>query len=111
MCMDSAISNPSSQTDEIDLQIIEALQKDGSLAGVSTLLLSDGGYAPANPQDLIARLHPQLVLLSVEAGNRGGLPDEEVLAAVEGYSLLRTDLNGWIELITDGEQMWVEVEK
>src|SRR5512145_2223446 len=32
MCVDSAISNPSSQTDEIDLQIIEALQKDGRVA-------------------------------------------------------------------------------
>jgi hypothetical protein len=25
--------------------------------------------------------------------------------------LLRTDRNGWIELSTNGEQMWVEVEK
>jgi len=35
----------------------------------------------------------------------------ETLEAVEGYTLLRTDQNGWIELSTDGEQMWVEVEK
>jgi hypothetical protein len=30
---------------------------------------------------------------------------------VQGYSLLRTDQNGWIELTTDGEQMWMGVEK
>ncbi len=33
------------------------------------------------------------------------------LAAVEGYTLLRTDRNGWIELTTDGKQLWVEVER
>jgi len=42
---------------------------------------------------------------------RQGLPSPETLEAVEGYSLLRTDRNGWIELTTDGQQMWVEVER
>ena len=37
-----------------------------------------------------------------------GLPDLEVLEAIEGYNLLRTDRNGWIKLATDGEQLWVE---
>jgi hypothetical protein len=50
-------------------------------------------------------------MLSVAAGDREGRPDPEVLEAVKGYNLLRTDRNGWIELSTDGEQMWVEVEK
>ena len=31
--------------------------------------------------------------------------------ALVGYTLLRTDQNGWIELATDGEQLWVEVER
>jgi hypothetical protein len=26
-------------------------------------------------------------------------------------NLLRTDQNGWIDLSTDGKQMWVEVER
>jgi hypothetical protein len=39
------------------------------------------------------------------------LPSPETLEAVEGYSLLRTDRNGWIELSKDGEQMWVEVAR
>jgi hypothetical protein len=36
------------------------------------------------------------------------------LVAVLGiaiYILLRTDRDGWIELATDGEQMWVQVER
>jgi hypothetical protein len=30
---------------------------------------------------------------------------------VDGYTLLRTDRNGWIQLSTDGEQLWIEVER
>jgi beta-lactamase superfamily II metal-dependent hydrolase len=47
----------------------------------------------------------------VGAGDRNGLPSPETLEAVEGYSFLRTDRNGWIQLSTDGEQLWVEVER
>jgi beta-lactamase superfamily II metal-dependent hydrolase len=52
-----------------------------------------------------------VVLLSVAAGDRRGLPDPETMQAVEGDMLLRTDQNGWVHLSTDGERMWVEVEK
>jgi beta-lactamase superfamily II metal-dependent hydrolase len=50
-------------------------------------------------------------LLSVAAGDPDGLPDLATLDALKGYNLLRTDRNGWIELTTDGNQMWVEVER
>lgn len=38
-------------------------------------------------------------------------PPHETLYAVQDYSLLRTDHNGWIHLSTDSEQLWVEVER
>ncbi len=50
-------------------------------------------------------MNPQVVLLSVAVGGREGRPDPETLKAVEGYNLLRTDRNGWIELSTDGEKL------
>lgn len=46
--------------------------------------------------------------MSAAAGD--GKPEPELLDALKGYNLLRTDKNGWIELTTDGQQMWVEVE-
>jgi beta-lactamase superfamily II metal-dependent hydrolase len=52
-----------------------------------------------------------VALLSVAAGDAQGRPDPQVLEALEGRTLLRTDRNGWIELSTDGEKLWVEVEK
>ena len=81
------------------------------LAPVTALLLAESGYAPINPPAWLEHLHPQVVLLSVSPGDHHGLPSPETLEAVQDYTLLRTDRNGWIELTTDGEQMWVEVEK
>jgi beta-lactamase superfamily II metal-dependent hydrolase len=52
-----------------------------------------------------------VALISVEAGNRGGLPSPETLASLSGTTVLRTDLSGWIELTSDGKQLWVEVER
>jgi competence protein ComEC len=78
---------------------------------VTALLLADNGYAPLNPPVWITNLNPRLVLLSIAPDDRDGLPDPEILEALSGYSLLRTDQNGWIHITTNGQQMWVEVER
>lgn len=82
-----------------------------NLGSVSVLLLADAGYAPSNPEDWIVNLNPGLVVLSVSAADPNGLPDSDVLETVKDYPFLRTDQNGWIELSTDGAQMWVNVER
>jgi beta-lactamase superfamily II metal-dependent hydrolase len=78
---------------------------------VTALLLADSGYAPLNPPEWIRRWNPQVVLLSVAAGDREGRPDPETMQALEDYNVLRTDRNGWIELSTNGQAMWIEVER
>jgi competence protein ComEC len=95
----------------IDFDSMARLQKHHSSPEITVLLLSDGGYAPVNPPSWIAYLKPRLILLSVGGGNSRDLPDTETLEAIEGYNLFRTDVNGWIHLATDGEHMWVEVER
>ncbi|HLA86912.1 MAG TPA: hypothetical protein VJL10_02715, partial [Anaerolineales bacterium] len=81
------------------------------IGAVDVLLLSDSGYAPANPPDIFENLNPQLVVLSVAAGDPDGLPSQDVLDSLAEYSLLRTDRNGWIDVITDGHEMRVVVER
>jgi competence protein ComEC len=95
----------------MDFEALENLQRDMSMRDISGLLLAESGYAPLNPPDFLSFLQPQLALLSVSPADKTGLPSHETLDALQGYNLLRTDLNGWIELTTDGKQMWVEVEK
>jgi competence protein ComEC len=89
----------------------ESLRMGVNLGNISMALLADSGYAPTNPYEWFSNLNPQLALLSVAPDNRDGLPDQETLDALAGINLLRTDQNGWIDITTNGQQMWVETEK
>jgi competence protein ComEC len=92
----------------MDEAALAELLDDPTLTAVAALLLADGGSVALNPQEWIEKLNPQVVLLSPAPG---GEPDAEVIQALDGYNLLRTDRNGWIEITTDGDQLWVEVER
>jgi len=82
-----------------------------NIGEVDILFLADQGYAPLTPPGWIAMIRPRLALLSVAADDRSGRPDIETLDALAGHSLLRSDQNGWVEITTDGEQMWTMVER
>ncbi len=95
----------------IDFDDIDTLDTGQAIGSVSALILADSGYAATNQPTWLATLNPQVVLLSVSATDTSGRPSPETLTALEGYSLLRTDRNGWIHLATDGKHLWVEVER
>jgi len=95
----------------LDFDLMDRLAHSDIAGNVTALLLADGGFAPLNTQAWIDRWQPELILLSVAPGDKDGLPDKQTLQAVAGYSILRTDLNGWIHLTTDGETLWVETQK
>ena len=95
----------------MSFEALDELRNGSGVGPVSILSLADSGYAPSNPPEWIANLNPELILLSVEAGDRDGLPDTETLETIKDYSLLRTDESGWVEISTNGEQMWVNVER
>jgi len=92
-------------------ELLEELEYGNVIDKVDVLLLADAGYAPTNPPDLIENVNPQLTVLSVAAGDPDGLPSQDVLKSLDGYSLLRTDRSGWITVITDGDNMRVETER
>ncbi len=95
----------------MSFEALDELHNGASIGPVNVLALADSGYAASNPPEWITNLNPELVLLSVSAADENGMPDSEVLESVKGYDLLRTDQNGWIEVTTDGKQMWVNVER
>jgi competence protein ComEC len=95
----------------INLEDMAALENGRSIGNVTAVLLADSGYAPSNPPEWIAALQPQVALISVSPADLQDLPSPETLDLLQGYTVLRTDRHGWIELTTDGEHMWVEVEK
>lgn len=91
-----------------DPALVEQLSGDPSLTGLTAALLPDGGFAAVNPLEWLGHLTPALAILSLPSG---GLPSPEVTKWLHGRNVLRTDLNGWIELIGDGERLWVHVER
>lgn len=95
----------------MSFEALDELRNGATVGPVNLLLLADAGYSASNPDEWIANLNPELVLLSVDAADENGMPDSEVLESVKDFELLRTDQNGWIEITTDGTQMWVNVER
>ncbi len=94
-----------------DSEMLQVLQQEPVSQPVTAVLLPAGGEARLNPRSWLAGLRPWGAIVSVEAGDRRGRPDGETLDALRGTTLLRTDRNGWIRLSTDGERLWVEVER
>ena len=80
-------------------------------APLTALLLADGGYAPLNPPEWIARWRPRLLLLSVRPADPHGRPSLELLQSVRGFPLVRTDRCGRIALTTDGSRLWVHTAR
>lgn len=95
----------------MDFDSLTELRFGAELEPVNLLLLADSGLGHLNPEEWITSLDPQLVVLSVAADDFNNLPDESVLETIGERTLLRTDVNGWIEVATDGAQVWVEVER
>jgi competence protein ComEC len=56
-------------------------------------------------------VNPQLAIISVGADNLFGHPDELTLEKLEGTPTYRTDQQGNIEVVTDGERYWVVTER
>jgi len=73
------------------------------------------GSASSTMAQFLAVVNPQAVVISVGANNTYNLPNSDVLLRLEGWvgenNIYRTDLNGTITFITDGERLWVETSK
>jgi len=94
----------------VDFDTLTELENGPDLGPVTALLLSESGYAPSNPPEWLAKVKPDLVVISVKAGDPNGLPSADMLEKLSDFNVTRTDANGWIDLSSDGKQVWVTVE-
>lgn len=77
----------------------------------AVFMLAGHGRAGWNDMEWLQQQRPQVLLLAVNPDLQRGLPDLTLLQALQGWSLLRTDLEGTIHLVTDGRAMWVAAER
>ena len=69
------------------------------------------GSSTSSSAAFLSAVNPELVVISVGADNRFGHPSPQVLERLEesvgGERILRTDERGTIEVVTDGERIWI----
>jgi len=86
-------------------------------ADLSSTVLKVGhhGSDTSTTPEFLAVVNPQLTVISVGADNKFGHPDNEVTdrlkARLGAENIYRTDEQGTVEFITDGDRLWVKMER
>ncbi|MBI4187634.1 MAG: DNA internalization-related competence protein ComEC/Rec2 [Chloroflexi bacterium] len=86
-------------------------------AGMDSTVLevAHHGSATSTTAEFLAVVNPRLAVISVGKDNTFGHPNTGVMdrlrKAIGQANIYRTDERGTIEFITDGEKLWVKVEK
>ena len=72
------------------------------------------GSSTSSSAAFLNAVNPELVVISVGADNRFGHPSPQVLERLEDLvgeeRVLRTDEDGIIEVVTDGERIWIKMD-
>jgi beta-lactamase superfamily II metal-dependent hydrolase len=75
------------------------------------LKVAHHGSRTSTSTAFLAAVAPLTAVISVGEGNSYGLPAPETLDRLGSRPVFRTDLNGDVEMSTDGERLWVRVER
>jgi competence protein ComEC len=92
----------------------EFIRERAEIAG-TILKVAHHGSDTSSTAEFLAVVNHQIAVISCGADNKFGFPKEEVIKRlgekVGKENILRTDIDGTIDFITDGERMWVETER
>jgi len=92
----------------------ELLLGSGSSLPAEVLKVAHHGSGGSSTAGFLSAVAPRLAVISVGAENTFGHPAPEVLerlASQGDVTILRTDKQGTIELVTDGRELWVRTER
>lgn len=95
----------------VNYDTFENLENGTRLGPATALLLAESGYSPSNPPAWLLNIQPEMYILSVAAGDFDGRPSPDLLETLKDANILRTDSMGWITFSTDGQEIWVSVER
>lgn len=92
----------------------ELIARRAALAS-TVLKVGHHGSDTSTTDEFLAVVNPQIAIISVDKDNRFGHPSDEVMDRLQerlgSENIYRTDKQGTIEFITDGEKLWVRVER
>ena len=102
-------------TGDIEVEAEGNLTRRSQLLGSTVLKVAHHGSKTSTTSAFLARVNPAAVVVSAGEANRFGHPHPEVVGrlteAVGSDLLFRTDRDGTIEFISDGERLWVRTER
>ncbi len=92
----------------------ELIVRRVSLAS-TVLKVGHHGSATSTTAEFLAVVNPRLAIISVGADNKFGHPTPEVMERLEqklgSTNIYHTDEQGTIEFITNGERLWIRMER
>jgi competence protein ComEC len=100
-------------TGDIQAEAEEELLSSGQALAAQVLKVSHHGAGQATTSRFLQAVGPAHAVVSVGEGNRFGHPHPDTLARLEdaGIAVWRTDLQGTIEVVSDGLNLWIEAEE
>jgi competence protein ComEC len=96
-------------TGDITPEVIPEIIAGGELKDIDYLKVPHHGSKNGLTRELLEATIPELAVISVGRNNRFGHPHSEILTLLTefGVEILRTDEMGDIELVTDGNKLWL----
>lgn len=98
-------------TGDIELEAETALIEAGVSLRADVLKVAHHGSARSTSARFVSAVAPSLAVIQVGADNEFGHPTPEVLDRLAGIRVLRTDLNGRVEVISDGHRLWFRTQR
>ncbi|MFC1938221.1 ComEC/Rec2 family competence protein [Chloroflexota bacterium] len=94
---------------EVELELVA----DRADLSSTILKVAHHGSDTSTTPQFLSVVSPQAAVISAGVDNKFGHPSDEVIerleAKLDSENIYRTDEQGTIEFITDGERLWVEV--
>jgi competence protein ComEC len=100
-------------TGDIEEPVEGRLVRAGLPLSATVLKSPHHGSKTSSTDAFLEVVNPRLVVISVGQDNKFGHPVPEILEryAEHGFTVLRTDQQGTVELTTDGQRLWVETAR
>lgn len=96
-------------TGDIGPKVIDEVLTTGRIKDVEYIKIPHHGSKNGITKNLLRIAQPKIAIISVGKKNRYGHPHKEVLNLLinEEVKILRTDLSGNIEVVSDGQKYWI----
>lgn len=100
-------------TGDLEREGEDILLRTGQSLRSAVLKVAHHGSARGTIEPFLEAVGPHLAVVSVGSGNRFGHPAAAVLERLteRDVAVLRTDLRGTVEVLTDGQALWVRTER